>query len=138
MLNVVLQACWWNRSVSHSVVPQRGRFRCLWAQSASIKLLDWSNVRLLQRKIQRKWRAAWVYIVRPVVTWSLFWKVTNIYHVLFHYFVVKFSCLYKSILLFTVQWKLVALIFPQNYLLKPTFWLLSSLFLSPIKCVGWT
>ena len=76
--------------------------------------------------------------MRPVVSWSLFWKVTNIYHVLFHYFVVKFSCLYKSVLLFTVQWKLVALIFPQNYLLKPTFWLLSSLFLSPIKCVGWT
>ena len=32
----------------------------------------------------------------------------------FHYFVVRFSCLYKSVLLFTVQWKLVALIFPQN------------------------
>ena len=40
---------------------------------------------------------------------------------LFHYFVVKFSCLFKIVLLFTIQWKLVALIFPQNYLLKPTF-----------------
>ena len=49
------------------------------------------------------------------------WKVTNIYHVLFHYLVVKFSGLYKSVLLFTIQWKLVAIIFPQNYLLKPTF-----------------
>ena len=39
----------------------------------------------------------------------------------FHYFVVKFSWLYKSVLLFTVQQKLVALIFSQNYLLKPTF-----------------
>ena len=48
-------------------------------------------------------------------------NVTNFYHVLFHNFLVKFSCLYKSVLLFTVQWKLVALIFPQNYLLKPTF-----------------
>ena len=54
----------------------------------------------------------------------------------FHYFVVKFSCLYKCVLLFTVQWKLLALIFSENYL--PTFWLLRSLFLSPIKCVGWT
>ena len=33
----------------------------------------------------------------------------------------KLSCLYKSVLLFTVQWKLAALIFPQNYLLKPAF-----------------
>ena len=41
------------------------------------------------------------------------WKEINIYHVLFHYFVVKFSCLYKSVLLFTVQRKLVALIFPS-------------------------
>ena len=32
-----------------------------------------------------------------------------------------FMLLYKSVLPFTVQWKLVALIFPQNYLLKPTF-----------------
>ena len=39
----------------------------------------------------------------------------------FHYFMVKFSFLYKSLLLFTVQWKLVAVIFPQKYLLKPTF-----------------
>ena len=39
----------------------------------------------------------------------------------FSHFVVKFSCLYKRFLLFTVQWKLVALILPQNYLLKPTF-----------------
>ena len=38
-----------------------------------------------------------------------------------HYSVVKFSCLCKSVLLFTVQWKFVALIFPQNYLLKSTF-----------------
>ena len=45
--------------------------------------------------------------------WFNFWKETNIYHVLFHYFVVKFSCLYKSVLLFTVQRKLVALIFPS-------------------------
>ena len=45
---------------------------------------------------------------------SLFWKVTNICHVLFHYFVVKFSCLYNSLLLFTVQWKLVALIFSSK------------------------
>ena len=43
------------------------------------------------------------------------------HHVLFHYFVVKFSCLHKSVLLFTVQWKLVAFVFPQNYLLKPSF-----------------
>ena len=69
---------------------------------------------------------------------TLFWKVTNIYHVLFHYFVVKSSCLCKIVLLFTVRWKLVALIFPQNCALKPTFWLLSSLFLSPVKWFGWT
>ena len=63
-------------------------------------------------------------------------KVTNIYHVLCHYFVVNFSCLYKSLLLVSVPCKLVALIFPQNYLLKPTFLLLCSLCLSPIKCLG--
>ena len=57
-------------------------------------------------------------------SWSLLWKVTNIYHVIIHYLVVTFSCLYKSVILFAVQWKLVAPIFPQNYLLKPTFWLL--------------
>ena len=131
-MKIFLRACWRNRPVSHSVVPQRGRTGSLWTKSASIKLWDWSNVQLLQRKIQRKWRVAWVYIVGPVVSWSLFWKVTNIYHVLFHYFVVKFSCLFQSVLLFTVQWKLVALIF------KPKFWILNSLFLSPIKCVEWT
>ena len=49
-------------------------------------------------------------------------SLTNIYHVLFHYLVGKFPCLYKSVLLFTVQWKMIALIFPQNYLLKPTLW----------------
>ena len=38
-----------------------------------------------------------------------------------NHFVVKFPCLYRSVLLFTVQWKLVVLIFAQNYLLKPTF-----------------
>ena len=43
-------------------------------------------------------------------------------------FVIKFSCLYKRVLLFTAQWRLVALIFPQNYLLKQTFCFLSSLF----------
>ena len=52
---------------------------------------------------------------------ACFEKITNIYHVFFQYFVVKFSCLYKSVLLFTVQWKLVAPIFPENYLPKPTF-----------------
>ena len=52
---------------------------------------------------------------------SGFMKVTNISHVLLHYLVVKFSYLHKSILLFTVQWKMVALIFPQNYLLKAIF-----------------
>ena len=44
--------------------------------------------------------------------------ITKIYHVLFHYFVVKFSCLHKSVLLFTVQWKLVALFFPSKLFIE--------------------
>ena len=36
-------AYWQNRPVSHSVIPQKGQPRSLWAQSASIKLWDWSK-----------------------------------------------------------------------------------------------
>ena len=36
-------------------------------------------------------------------------------------FSLFFTILHKSVLLLTVQWKLVALIFRQSYLLKPTF-----------------
>ena len=73
----------------------------LWAQSAFIELWDWSNLRSLQRKIQRKWSVARVQIVQPVVSWCLFWKVTSIYYVLFHYFVVKCLCLYKCFTIYS-------------------------------------
>ena len=48
-------------------------------------------------------------------------KINQYFSSSLYYFVVKFSYLYKSVLLFTIQWKLVALIFPQNHLMKLTF-----------------